>query len=231
VVLDAALDLFLGSACAGCERPGRALCRSCEAALPRVGHVAWPTPSPPGLALPMAAGAYDGVLKAMVNAHKERHRLALAGPLGGVLAGVVATLAPDRTCPVVLVPVPSSRPVVRRRGHDPLLRVTRQAAASLRRDGRPARVAAALTAVRRPADQAGLGAEARHANLHGTMRARPRRADGQVVVVDDVITTGATTREAQRALEAAGVAVVGIAAVAATRRHSGPSLPIPGAGD
>jgi len=178
----------------------------------------------------MAAGPYDGHLKALVNAHKERGRLALAAPLGRVLAGVVHALQPSGD--VLLVPVPSTRSVVRRRGHDPLLRITRAASATLRRQGRVASVAQPLRAVHRPQDQAGLDAAARLANLHGAMRARPLERPGSVVIVDDVVTTGATTREAQRALEAAGVLVVGIAAIAATERKLSPgSLPIHSEGD
>jgi predicted amidophosphoribosyltransferase len=78
-------------------------------------------------------------------------------------------------------------------------------------------VARLLRAVRRVEDQAGLGAAARQVNLRDTMRARPH--PGPVVLVDDVVTTGATTREAQRALEASGVEVVGIAVIAATQRR------------
>ena len=77
-------------------------------------------------------------------------------------------------------------------------------------------------------DQAGLDARARAENLAGSMRCpstlvarlgrvRPRAS---VVVCDDVLTTGATAREAQRALEAAGLRVDGIAVVAATVRRA-----------
>ena len=92
-------------------------------------------------------------------------------------------------------------------------------------------MAPVLRSVRAPRDQAGLGAAERSANLDGSMRCPPGAStallgrDGSgsgpaVVVVDDVLTTGATAREAQRALEAAGVPVAGVATVAATRRRT-----------
>ena len=113
---DAGRDLLLGGACVGCGRAGRVLCPSCAASLPRRGHLSWPTPTPPGLAPPFAAGAYDGLLKALVNEHKEHGVLALADPLGRVLSDVVrdllAVVGVPGT-PVLLVPVPSRRPVVR----------------------------------------------------------------------------------------------------------------------
>jgi predicted amidophosphoribosyltransferase len=238
-VRDAGADLVLGSVCVGCAAPGRVLCRRCAARLPRHGRAAWPTPTPDGLATPYAAGAYDGLLKALVNEHKERGAFALAAPLGRVLCDVVddlvAALPSDgrvlqgRPAPVVLVPVPSRRAVVRRRGHDPLLRVAREAATRLRRRGHDATVRRLLVAAAKVEDQSTLGAIERAANLTGSMRCRGgtcRRVPGPealVVVIDDVLTTGATAREAQRALEFAGVRVAGVAVVAATVRRSVPA--------
>jgi predicted amidophosphoribosyltransferase len=243
-VWDVAADLVLGSTCAVCARPGRVLCPGCRDALPRSGSAAWPTPAPPGLVLPFAAGEYGGPLRALVNAHKERRAFALARPLGHVLAAVVADLLLSVAQPagepgqdrVALVPVPSRRAVVRARGHDPLLRLTRHAAVRLRRHGERATVHRLLRPARVVRDQAGLDAGDRAANLAGSLRAAPPTRQGDpcrhhLVVVDDVITTGATVREAQRALEDAGHTVLGIATLAATRRRSGPdqgrtSLPL-----
>jgi predicted amidophosphoribosyltransferase len=231
-VWDDAADLVLGSTCAACGRAGRVLCVPCGDALPTAGRVAWPCPCPPGLVVPVAAGEYAGALKALIVAHKEHQVLGLARPLGAVLAAAVRDLvgfANVGRVPVGLVPVPSRRRVVRSRGHDPLLRMSRHAAARLRRTGVDAAVVRLLAPAARVRDQAGLDARERAVNLAGALRAR--RAAGQLerplVVVDDVITTGATAREAQRSLEAAGFTVVGLAAVAATRRRTWPA-PGPG---
>jgi predicted amidophosphoribosyltransferase len=226
-VYDAVADLLLGGCCAACGLPGRPLCGPCEVDLPRQPAVCWPTPTPPGLALPMAAGEYTGALKALVNAHKEHGVLALARPLGDVLAAVVAALlascdeAGQGDGGVVLVPVPSRASVVRSRGHDPLLRVARRASDRLRRADVPVVVARLVRTRARVRDQAGLGATERWANLDRAFGCRrPARPGGRpTVVVDDVLTTGATARETQRALEAAGHVVLGVATVAATRRR------------
>src|SRR6476660_8770871 len=116
MLLDAAADLLLGGRCLGCARPGRPLCRACAEALPRGARLAWPTPTPPGLVPPWAAAEYDGTVRALVVAHKERRVLALREPLGRLLAQ--ATCAGLPPGPVVLVPVPSRPASVRARGDD-----------------------------------------------------------------------------------------------------------------
>ena len=102
-----------------------------------------------------------------------------------------------------------------------MLRIALVAASSLRAAGRSAQVRRLLRSTRRPQDQAGLGQRARSDNLRGAFRA-VLPAAGPVVIVDDVVTTGATVREAQRALEEVGTLVTGSAALAATRRRSLP---------
>jgi predicted amidophosphoribosyltransferase len=206
-VLADLLDLVLPRDCAGCALPGRTLCGACAAVLAGAPVVHRPTPAPPGLPPLVAAAAYDGVVRSLLLAHKERGRLALTRPLGGALAAAAGVHGRGP----VLVPVPSSPAAVRARGHD---HARRLAAAAARRLG--VRSAALLVQARGVQDQSGLDADARSANLAGALRAR-RRLDGlPVVVVDDVVTTGATLVEAARALTAAGAQVRGAAVVAAT---------------
>jgi predicted amidophosphoribosyltransferase len=222
-VRDVFTDLVLGGRCVGCGCGGRALCRACAAALPERPHQAWPRPTPAGLAPPWAGAPYDGTVRAMVVAHKERRVFALCKPLGLLLAGAAAELVQG---PVLLVPVPSRPGTARARGHDPTYSVTRSAAGVLRTQGYAASPARLLVSRGGVLDQAGLDAAARARNLAGAMfcpSSSVRRLAGRrlrVVVCDDVLTTGATAREAQRALEAAGLEVAGIATAAATVRRT-----------
>lgn len=235
-VLDGSLDLLLGGSCVGCSRPGRALCAGCAADLPDVARPAWPAPAPSGLAAPWAVAEYAGTVRAMVLAHKERGVLALRGPLACLLARAVASglAGPDGPDgPVVLVPVPSRPGSVRTRGHDPTWSMTARAAGLARAAGRDVVAMRLLRSRAGVLDQAGLDAGARAANLAGSMhcpavslhRLRARRPRVHLVVCDDVITTGSTAREAQRALESVGLSVVAVAAVAATRRRGPPAQP------
>jgi predicted amidophosphoribosyltransferase len=224
-LIDALTDLALGGTCAGCGRSGRLVCARCSDLLRVTASVRWPVPVPAGLPSPFAVGAYDGELRSLVIAHKEQARYALARPLGAAVAQAVLAsgIGEGR---VWLVPVPSRRSAVRSRGHDPILRMSRAAAVHLRRRGVAAGVLPVLTIARDVHDQAALDARQRAANLSGAYDVRGRHRAGlrgqACIVVDDVITTGATAAEATRALGVVGAQVVSVAVVAATRRRSEP---------
>ena len=210
------LDLVLPRSCAGCGEPGRTLCPTCQQAVTGRPFDARPSPCPPGLPGLTASAAYGGPVRAVLLAHKEAGRLTLAGPLGRSLAGAVRAAAGQSGLAryTVLVPVPSDPATVRSRGHDHARRVAAVAARDLGLRSRPL-----LVAARSRADQAGLDTAGRAANLAGSLRASRRIVPGlPVVVVDDLVTTGASLVEACRALRAAGADVRTCAVVAATAR-------------
>lgn len=203
--------LVLPVDCGGCGSPRTELCEECAAQLyggaPRRVR---PDPEPVGLPLVHAAAAYGNAVRAVLLAHKERGALGLAGAAGKALAGAVragAGSSPDGR-PLLLVPVPSARRATAARGHDPARRIALAAAAELRRAGTSARVAGVLRQRRPVADQSGLGARERRENLAGALRvvAGGGRllAAGRVVLVDDLLTTGASLAEAARAIEEGG---------------------------
>lgn len=219
---DAAADLVWGSACVSCGVPGKPLCASCSPELVRFPAAIGPPSWSPGDPAAYATTDYGGCVRDALVAHKERGVLALAKPLGGALAwSALAVIAdtPGLAGEVVLVSMPTSQRLVRERGHDPLGRIAARAERVLRREGINARRAAVLTLARVVADQSALDAGSRRVNVSGAFAVRPRaRVSGRpVVVVDDIITTGSTAREAVRALTAAGADVLGVAVIAATR--------------
>ncbi|MGI5394584.1 ComF family protein [Streptomyces sp. CA-251251] len=216
-------DLVLPAECGGCGRVRAVLCGGCSRALSGAAPSrVRPVPEPPGLPVVHAAARYADEVRAALLAHKERGALALTAPLGAALAGAVraglreargdagGTATPTGSAgrgPVLLVPVPSARRAVRRRGHDPARRIALAAAARLRRDGTAARVVPVLRQRRAVADQSGLDARQRLHNLAGALEVVPGGgrllwAGGPVVLVDDLMTTGASLTEAARAVRA-----------------------------
>ncbi|HEY0401273.1 MAG TPA: ComF family protein [Blastococcus sp.] len=224
-LLSALADLVLPRTCSGCGVPGAVLCRRCAELLARP-RAAAPRRFPWGFPPTAAAGAYSGPVRPAVNAFKERGRTELARPLGTALALAVAAVVsavPGARGPVLLVPVPSSRAALRSRGRDHVRELTVRAVAELQAAGMPAAEARLLRRQGRARDSAGLSAAARRANLAGTFRWTTAPTSGALLVlVDDVVTSGATLTEAAAALAAGtrpGDPPVLAAVVAATPRR------------
>ncbi|GAB7048260.1 hypothetical protein JCM9534A_33860 [Catenuloplanes indicus JCM 9534] len=221
-------DLVLPSACAGCGATGRALrravCADCAATLRALTPFATgPDPAPPGFPPCAALGPYAGVLRAALLDYKERGRRALARPLGLLLGDVIAAAAPGPAA--VLVPVPSTPRAVRERQGDHLAALTGWAASRLRAAGVRTTLARPLTA-RSAADSTRLSAAGRMAEATAKFRVRARVAGrlrdtpGAVILVDDIVTTGATLAVIAARLRASGVPVTGAAVLAATLRRT-----------
>src|SRR5690606_9889047 len=143
-----------------------------------------------------------------LRALKEEGRTELARPLAPALRAALTAAGAGHTG-LVVVPVPTSRAAMRRRGYRVVDLLARRAGVATARLLRPAR---------RAADQRNLGRADRARNVAGSMRARAG-AGRRVVIADDVVTTGATLSEAARALAAVGVDVVAAVTVAATPRR------------
>ena len=220
---DALLDLGLPSTCAACDEPGGPLCPPCERDL-QAGSFDRPRrsmPDPVPIHLPPVSsrGPYAGVLRQLVSAYKDDGRRDLRPLLAQLLAESLAVASAGRS--VVVVPMPSSRAAVRRRGDDPVADLVTAAAAQV--PGRPT-VRRALRPLRRLEDQSTLDRRERALNLSGAYGLRSGAAvelrGRAVVLVDDVVTTGATLAEAARVVRSRGGLVVGAATLAATQRRA-----------
>ncbi|MEZ5213511.1 MAG: phosphoribosyltransferase family protein [Microbacterium sp.] len=209
--LSGALALVFPTWCAGCDLPDATLCAACRESLrPAVTSRVVGGSLVAHAGLPFAGVPARTLRVQRRGAHRARHPLARA--LAAAAHEALAAHGGER---VVVVPVPTSAAAMRRRGY----RVVELLAA---RSGlHPQRV---LQSAGHAADQRGLGVADRERNVAGSMRLRPadeRRIAGRtVLLVDDVVTTGATLREAARALTAAGARVLGAAAVASTPLHT-----------
>jgi predicted amidophosphoribosyltransferase len=200
------VELVLPRSCVACRRPGAALCQQCRPVARPIGT------DFDGLPV-IAAASYDGALRAALLGYKERGRRDLRRPLADLLGVAVHVLGGPGGA--TLVPVPSTARARRARGGDHVVRLARPVA---RRLGLS--VSTPLRLQRATRDSAGLTEPQRAANLDHAMVAAPPARPVSVILIDDIVTTGATLREAARALRAASWPVQGAAVIAATPRRA-----------
>lgn len=227
--------------CVCCGRPDSALCRACATGLRRAGmhpgrverHAEALPLNPRGQVLPViAAGAYEHELAAVLLAFKNHQMVALGKALAPVLApalreGILELSDPRR--PVLLVPLPTRRQARAVRGYWPVGLLLRRAAAggTLPPNVRIEPLLRYAFGGSWGAAQKGRGRRGRR-SVHNTLRMRDtpraRRAvssGAQVILVDDVLTTGATLSEAHRCLAGRGPVVCGAVVLASTTAPAG----------
>lgn len=241
----ALLDLVLPRGCGCCRAPGATICTRCRRQL-HAGPFRIAPRVDPGVPC-WTLGDYTGARRAAVVAIKERGRRDLCRPVGAGLAEaigrlrVVGELDDDLISPLVIVPAPMRAAAARRRGGDPVLAICRAAAAQLDRPpryrvgrrGGPTEVAPILALDRGARDSVGLSAAQRRANLAGRLRLRPdvtiRAIEGAaarsrsgaptVVLIDDVLTTGATATESVALMHNSGLSVDAVLVVTSGARR------------
>jgi predicted amidophosphoribosyltransferase len=206
------LDLVLPLECGGCGAPSTRWCPSCARQLAVKAdepHLITPRVDP-GVPV-LSLGRYAGARREAIVAVKEHGRADLIAPLAVAMRaglermlvwGVVGT-------PLTVVPAPTRRSAARRRGGDPVTRMARTATAGLPGVG----VTQALRMRAMVRDSVGLSGADRQRNIAGRVKLT-KPVSGDVVVVDDIVTTGATACESVRLLTIAGAQVVGVLAIA-----------------
>jgi ComF family protein len=219
-VADRALDLALPAACAGCGQEGAALCRECRTALdirlyaePGV-PIGLPADIPAPLLQLEWCAPFTGVTRRALHALKYDGERRLAPLLG---AAVARRWSRAGAAGEALVPVPASPDRVRDRGYDQAALIAAEAG---RRLGLA--VIPALERARATTAQFDLDRAARATNLVDAFRVRDAALAGAVrdrwlVLVDDVVTTGATLAACAQTLLDAGAMAVSAVAVARER--------------
>jgi predicted amidophosphoribosyltransferase len=210
------LDLVLPLECGGCGAPSTRWCAACADELA-------PSPDAPRVVTPridpqvpvFALGRYAGARRRAIIGLKDRGRTDLLVPLSRTLAlGVHRLLLWGLLdVPLTVVAAPTRGWAARQRGGDPVTRI-----ATLATAGHPdIAVVRALRMKPWARDSAGLNSAARERNITGrvvlTRRGPP--AAGELLLVDDIVTTGATASESVRVLQAAGARVSAVLALAA----------------
>jgi predicted amidophosphoribosyltransferase len=212
--------------CSGCSQEVGPLCISCQQVL-MAAQPSCLTTSTSGCRLPIAfASTYAPPLSTAVIGYKDRGHWAIGPHLARLLVRSLAHLyacpaqAPSDHVPIVdLVPIASTRRAVRERDADVIDDLAQAAAGILRVAGFDVATRRILALRDTHRDQVGLTRAQRWANVQDAFLVVGRPREGaDVVLIDDVVTTGATLRSAHMALSGSGVMIHGAAVLAGTHQ-------------
>jgi len=152
----------------------------------------------------IAYGLYEGVLKEAISRFKFYGLRRLSRPLGGLLPGLTI---PESDA---IVPVPLTAKGLKQRGFNQSLLIARVVS---KKTGTPLNIDTLLK-IRETPPQVGLSASERHKNLAGAFTAKGHLKGSRILLVDDVVTTGATAAACSKALLKAGAQEVIVLAIA-----------------
>lgn len=223
-LMAAVRDLLLPRGCAGCDRPDHVLCDDCRAAFqgcePR---------ELPGCAMggAMACAAYQGTARHAILGWKDHGDEELDGVFGTLLADLAQRSGlmdwcrslPAADKPVWVVPLPSSVRSMRRRGRWHTLPLAKAVAARMNERGIEAVVVPALRSTAtggRSVEQGNAADRGRRIGGHIVLDENYEISGRVVVLVDDIITTGATMRQCAAVASGAGARVSTLLALAQT---------------
>ena len=207
-LLDSLLALLFPDRCGGCTRIGDLLCQGCRAALVPYPYAADRFPA--SLSDVRIAFVFSSPLREVIHQFKYRRVRRLAAPLGELMAAHLLSrpLAID-----AVLPVPLHRSRQAERGFNQAEALAVAVAAALRLP----LIADGLTRARATEQQARLDARARAENMRDAFRWQGAPPPRRILLVDDVLTTGATVGACAEALLAAGSEAV--YALALARSH------------